>query len=361
MNITFFIGNGFDINLGLKTRYSDFYGYFVKNASNDNMIRKWLEEDGQNISLWSDLESALGQKVEKVNNDTLDKFNNDKIELDRLLLDYLEGEQQQLSFENKEEIATEMERSLQRYTDNLSEADEDSIKSTCEKFKSEKVKYCFVCFNYTDTLDKVINITKSVKPVVTTHASGGVTVKDAIGDLVHIHGRLIEGMILGVNDKDQINNEELANNDNLLDTFVKERANEFIGQRRVDHVKDILKQSHVVCIFGMSMGRTDKMWWIEIINWLKANESNKVIICDFSNETNQQRRSASSMIPLQKSAKDKLLRYAYLDRNNPEYSKLSKQVLVSFNAKIFEFKDLLFEHGTEKLINITDSDALILH
>ena len=358
MNITFFIGNGFDINLGLKTRYSDFYGYFVKNASTDNMVRKWLEEDSQNIFLWSDLESALGQKMEKVNNDTLDKFNNDKIELDRLLLYYLEGEQQQLSFEDKEGIATEMERSLQGYTDNLSEADEASIKSTCDKFKSEKVKYCFVCFNYTATLDQIIDITKALKPAITTHASGGVTVKDAIGNLVHIHGRLNEGMILGVNDKNQINNEELANDDNLLDAFIKERANEFIGQRRVDHVKDALKQSHIVCIFGMSVGKTDKMWWIEIINWLKANESNRVIIFDFINEVNQQRRSASSMIPLQKNAKDKLLRYADLERNSPEYSKLSKQVLVSFNTKIFEFKNLLFERDTEKLMN---SEALILH
>ncbi|MCD8106686.1 MAG: bacteriophage abortive infection AbiH family protein [Oscillospiraceae bacterium] len=352
MNITFFIGNGFDINLGLKTSYSDFYGYFAEKASNDNMIRKWLEEDGQNVSLWSDLESALGQKIgrkmEKVNNDTLDKFNNDKIELDRLLLDYLEGEQQQLSFESKEEIATEMERSLQRYTDNLSEADETSIKSTCNKFKEEEFKYCFVCFNYTDTLDQIIDITKSLKPKIATHASGGLIVKDTIGDLVHIHGKLDEGMILGVNDKDQINNEELSNNDDLLDTFVKEWANEAIGQRRVDHVRDILKQSHIICIFGMSMGETDKMWWVEIINWLESNESNKVIVCSFSDEINQQRRPVSSMVPLRKDAKNTLLRYAGLDRGSPEYSKLSKQVLVSFNTKIFEFKDLLLEHSTEK-------------
>ena len=30
MNVTFFIGNGFDINIGLKTKYSDFYPYFKK-------------------------------------------------------------------------------------------------------------------------------------------------------------------------------------------------------------------------------------------------------------------------------------------------------------------------------------------
>ena len=49
MNVTFLIGNGFDINLGLDTRYSDFYPYFIKNASSDNMIRNWISKD---IELW---------------------------------------------------------------------------------------------------------------------------------------------------------------------------------------------------------------------------------------------------------------------------------------------------------------------
>ncbi len=29
MNTLFFIGNGFDINLGLPTRYRDFYRYYI--------------------------------------------------------------------------------------------------------------------------------------------------------------------------------------------------------------------------------------------------------------------------------------------------------------------------------------------
>lgn len=53
MNITFFIGNGFDINLGLNTTYSSFYPYFIDKARENNMIRKWLEEDKMN---WADLE-----------------------------------------------------------------------------------------------------------------------------------------------------------------------------------------------------------------------------------------------------------------------------------------------------------------
>lgn len=36
-NITFLIGNGFDINVGLDTRYSDFYKYHTDCYPDDKM------------------------------------------------------------------------------------------------------------------------------------------------------------------------------------------------------------------------------------------------------------------------------------------------------------------------------------
>ena len=78
----FFIGNGFDINIGLATRYSNFYPYFLRNANDNNMIKSWL--DG-NEKLWSDLEEKLGQEISKIPEGKLEQFYDDKDELDRLL------------------------------------------------------------------------------------------------------------------------------------------------------------------------------------------------------------------------------------------------------------------------------------
>ena len=40
MALTYVIGNGFDINLGLKTKYSDFYDHYLKQDSpNGNLLR----------------------------------------------------------------------------------------------------------------------------------------------------------------------------------------------------------------------------------------------------------------------------------------------------------------------------------
>ena len=37
--ITFFIGNGFDINIGLKTKYKDFYQYYWLKMANKKSTR----------------------------------------------------------------------------------------------------------------------------------------------------------------------------------------------------------------------------------------------------------------------------------------------------------------------------------
>ena len=51
MNITFLLGNGFDIGLGMKSGYKNFYPYFIEKSSNDNMIKKEIEANGKRALL----------------------------------------------------------------------------------------------------------------------------------------------------------------------------------------------------------------------------------------------------------------------------------------------------------------------
>lgn len=46
MNVTFLIGNGFDLRMGLRTRFSDFYDVYIKqNEGNTNpIIRKFCTD-----------------------------------------------------------------------------------------------------------------------------------------------------------------------------------------------------------------------------------------------------------------------------------------------------------------------------
>ena len=61
MNILFLIGNGFDLNLGMKTNYNDFYKYYASKQSSSDLIQKLKKEIDGNIENWSDLELALGK------------------------------------------------------------------------------------------------------------------------------------------------------------------------------------------------------------------------------------------------------------------------------------------------------------
>lgn len=67
MNILFMIGNGFDLNLGLKTSYSDFYEYY-KSLPSENIFIENLKNEISNEEIcdWSDLELALGKYSSKV-------------------------------------------------------------------------------------------------------------------------------------------------------------------------------------------------------------------------------------------------------------------------------------------------------
>ena len=92
MNITFLIGNGFDINLGLKTRYTDFYPYYLK-KKHDDIISKAISD---NYDRWVDLELALGQLLRNIAPDQVTEFLDSKALLEQDLAEYLCVEQQRI-------------------------------------------------------------------------------------------------------------------------------------------------------------------------------------------------------------------------------------------------------------------------
>ena len=54
--------------------------------------------------------------------------------------------------------------------------------------------------------------------------------------------------------------------------------NNSIGQRKTERAFDIINKSRIICVFGMSIGNTDKMWWEALVEWLASNENNKLVI-----------------------------------------------------------------------------------
>lgn len=337
MNITFLIGNGFDINLGLNTKYSDFYPYFIEKSSETNMIRAWLEKDEL---LWADLEAQLGEKLENVKENERDKFYHDKAELDRLLLEYLEQEQGRISIQNKEqEVADVFAKSLNGFYKELREMEQKSIQSTYNTYSKDVFMYCFICFNYTNTLDQIVDITRKLKSPIATHLFYGNSKNHFLGTVLHVHGTLNEEMILGVNDEEQVNNVSLRADEEFLDIFIKRRMNDEIGQGKTERAQELIDESHVICIFGMSLGGTDKMWWEKLIDWLIASEDNKLVIYYKGFEEQLDKRLPANTIPLNKQLKQEVLEKGGADMNNPNIVEIKKRIFISYNANIFNFNE----------------------
>ena len=76
MNILYLIGNGFDLNLNLKTSYKDFYNFILeKNNEKDlAIVAKFKNEIKNKPTNWSDLELELGKFTAEI--DSIEDANN---------------------------------------------------------------------------------------------------------------------------------------------------------------------------------------------------------------------------------------------------------------------------------------------
>jgi hypothetical protein len=68
-------------------------------------------------------------------------------------------------------------------------------------------------------------------------------------------------MILGVNDVSQIANDKLHEETSVTDRYVKSACNSTYGLEHNQKCELWIKQAHLICLFGLSFGDTDKKWW----------------------------------------------------------------------------------------------------
>lgn len=336
MNITFLVGNGFDLNLGLNTKYIDFYPYFIENSSDGNIIKGMLIEDDLK---WSDLESKLGENTYQINENNVDKFLDDKYEMDNLLLDYLEKEQRKFVIVNPSKLKKEMSRSLTQYTNGLTTVEKESIKKTLSAYKHQEYMYRFISFNYTNTLDSIVSLYSSDEQVISYHPNNnGNRTKEILGEVFHIHGTTNEYPIIAVNDETQIKNEDLRKNSRFTNVFIKPRINNLLGEKKIENAKSIINQSHIICIFGMSLGVTDLMWWEELVTWLKSNSDNKLIIY-WKEDKKELKRMHPMVINIKDDIKKMFFNLGKAGRTEADYELIKNRIMIVFNTDIFSFVD----------------------
>lgn len=253
MNITYIIGNGFDLNLGLPTRYDDFYEYYVNEPSanpNVELLKQAITD--KKDTLWSDLELGLGAISSRYTE--RDDFMEALEDVSEHLRTYIATVNNGVQIEQYD--AERFRKDLCNPSKYLVEADRQQFEAHCRRFKTAW-HVNIISFNYTDIIERLLSPFLTNRQSIGTNEMNGIT---SIDSLQYVHGGYDGTILVGVNDESQIANVKFREEILLQEMFVKPQANEAIGELIDAKCCDHLNASQVICIFGHSMGKTDAIW-----------------------------------------------------------------------------------------------------
>ena len=280
MNITFMIGNGFDRNLGLKTSYSEFVAWYKNTTPKTETLRKFREFINENEELWSAAEEELGRYTAQFDVGAGDAFNECHKDICEHLAQYLKDEQGKF---HSQALVSEIEGAfsqLKSLTFPFHTQEKDVLNAVYANRKSEDIVFNFINYNYTDTLDQCLELVRSKQGLLGSHRHLNTTHNHTIGVFHHVHGTVNGQMVFGVNDKSQITKPEIFNcedGDLYEDILIKQQANQGYQENADTKAKKLLDDSHILYIYGMSIGITDKLWWERVCNWLAGSTERHII------------------------------------------------------------------------------------
>lgn len=232
----FIIGNGFDISMGHRTKYSEFIesDYFDSLIANDNALACYLKEKFLNKDpKWIDIEMTLWEYIE-----------------DGKATDY-----ERFKFEYKNLCET-----LRQYIYQFCALKIPNRSSWAYKFLEENIisgdDFIIIDFNYTPSSKKVLD----------TINTGS---RDFSNRHINIHGSIIDGddIIFGIHDGAGISEQK---------SLIKKGTKIKPKKAQID-IAAILKECSEIFIFGYSLGKTDEMYFKEAFNYYCKIGADKII------------------------------------------------------------------------------------
>lgn len=351
MNITFMIGNGFDIGLGMATSFKQFFPvYCAKSLNKDSSIKQLSEEILDDEDAWSYFEKQLGQYAEKFDDKSKGIFFSQLNDFTSEFITYLRGQEGRLSFDNKQLISKTLVHALTGFykNGNLHTDSEDCIETIFRKTAGDAHVYNFISFNYTNTLQLCLETLED--GVVNTRKYSNATRIDKIGKVINVHGTKDSFPIMGVNDVSQIANEQLATTSSFANRLVKPQINTRLRMNNAGRAIDILNNSRIICIYGMSLGETDKDWWDRVVTWLHNDAARQLVIFNYDDKY-------STSLPMNWLDKeDEILELLTLYNKNKGISvdKLRSRIHIAVHKNIFEMQlteksDQIYEEAMKQL------------
>lgn len=329
MQITFLVGNGFDLGVGLKTSFEDFCKWYVQQDSKTNTIENFKEEIKNDLKTWADFEMALGKYTEKFSPETVEAFYECYEDAHDSVVEYLQKVKTDFMLEDltDEDIET-MRNGISNYYQELNPKENTLFSGIEKQDEAYNTRIQFISFNYTDCLDRYVKLVSN-EPLRTWDYNG--KREFAVNpEVLHIHGTETNFPILGVSEKYQIVNQELLSVDGFAEMMVKPQSVQFIGEPWYEDAMSEINQSQIICITGMSLGESDSLWWEKINQWIRGNTTRRLIV--FWYETQPLNRiSILQDYTTRNKVKEKLLSYSGLTKEQKEA--LKSRIHIVINTK----------------------------
>ncbi len=294
--VTFLIGNGFDLACGLKTSFKDTYGvkkgfidtydgYLSSEPSSESKAIKRFKDDlkndlMKNVETWADFEIEFGKYAKNFDNE---------IELEECVRDYkiylnehLKREQKkfhdlcQNNIEKRSDLIGSVSALLFSFFTCFTNNDRGDILSVLNDHNQRILQ--FINFNYTTVFDELKEVTLEV--MAKSEEYRALVYSCVNKPTLHIHGKLDEDVILGVDNDSQLVDLPYELSDFGKEAIIKPTFIEkYDGIRMANAILDINK-SNIIVAFGVSLGESDLTWRDMVLDWLKEDPKHHLIFFD---------------------------------------------------------------------------------
>lgn len=168
------------------------------------------------------------------------------------------------------------EKGLLTFTDELPDTAKEVMKNMLPPKVREDVLFSFISFNYTMVLDDFV---QEASEVPLARWVRGMTYYARVRlPVLHVHGSIGDMPLMGVNDLQQIHNPVLRDNADVQRCMVKPIASASVGTLVQQRAKEWIKESKIICLWGLSLGETDAHWWKEIMDWMARDKTHQLIV-----------------------------------------------------------------------------------
>lgn len=260
------IGNGFDINCGMKCTYRDVYKEYVTTPSASDVIALFKRRICSDLDTWADFETAMA--ADMVNYQSERDFLFCLRDFKNFLNGHLRLEESELHQKLKnsfvhDAVQEEMRDSLESFYDGISHNVSYDIQ---ENLKLAPSSYRIISFNYTDVFEHILR-----------HV-----IKIGSDRVVHIHGRLDDDLVLGMDHLEQlpVTSYELSNKGKRA--FIKTVFNQAFDQTRVATATELIQTSDIICVYGMSLGNSDLIWRNALLDWMRTSQSKHLFLYNYA-------------------------------------------------------------------------------